>query len=130
LVLKVFNPIENPENFQCNHINGIKNDNRLENLEWCTPSENIKHAYRIGLAINAKKGILLSDETKRKMSENHKDVNGEKNPNCRLSNEDLIKIKELLMEGILSQRKIAKIYSVHNTTISRIKRGVTRKHLY
>ena len=48
LVAQVF--IDNPNNLeQVNHINGDKQDNRVENLEWCTSSYNQYHAIKHGL---------------------------------------------------------------------------------
>ena len=47
LVLNTFSEIKNQQ--QVNHINGIKYDNTIENLEWSDNSHNIKHAWATGL---------------------------------------------------------------------------------
>ena len=69
LVAETF--IENQERKpQVNHINGIKNDNKVENLEWVTISENIKHSYRKKLR-NPKVGSLngMSKLSEKEVSE-------------------------------------------------------------
>lgn len=105
LVLEAF--VGNPGGkLECNHRNGIKTDNRLENLEWIDHSGNIRHAFKTGL-------------------KSHK---GEKNPRAKLTAEEVLKIHEILVEGV-PVREIAEIFGVSLTTIYDIKSGRRWSHV-
>lgn len=98
LVLCKYIPAENQVYLQVNHKNGIKTDNNLENLEWCTQSENQIHAFENGL--NSRRGI--------------------KNPQSKLNESDVIEIIDKLLKEVPIE-KIAIEYNVSKSLISRIK---------
>lgn len=65
LVIETFtlHPIKKP---WVNHKNGKKNDPRLDNLEWCTPSENNAHAVLTGLRKDNITGLLKNIDSQKK----------------------------------------------------------------
>lgn len=64
LILKAFRPTED-EAMQVNHIDGDKTNNKLENLEWVTQSENMKHAFDTGLeVVTWNKPVIRLDDLK------------------------------------------------------------------
>lgn len=96
-----------PSDLQVNHKNGDKSDNRLENLEYCTSSENQLHAHRTGLNTQI----------------------GEKNSRSKLTYKQVVEIKELLKDGNLLHREIGELFGVTRTVISRISRGDAWGHV-
>lgn len=64
LVLMAFTG-KRPRKLECNHVDGDKHNNCIENLEWVTRSENHRHKYDV-------LGYVASEETRQKMSRTRK----------------------------------------------------------
>lgn len=76
--------INNPRNKKyINHINANKIDNRIENLEWCTASENMQHASKNGLCYNGLWTEKRRNETSKRMSRLHKSIPKTKEHNMK-----------------------------------------------
>ena len=96
--------IPNPENKpQVNHKNGIKYDNRVENLEWNTRSENQLHSIRKGLRSTV----------------------GIKNSQSKLNEKDVI----LIFKDNRNYKKIQEDFNVSLGTIYDIKKGRSWTHI-
>lgn len=65
LVAEAFMPIED-ETLQVNHMDTNKENNTLNNLEWCTCKENIRHAYINGLIDTRKRADTRKETMQRK----------------------------------------------------------------
>lgn len=89
-----------------NHINGIKTDNRPENLEWVSLAKNTQLQWETGLV----------------------DLRGEKQPGSKLTSKRVVYIRALLMQGI-NAHTIAIVAGVDPTLIYYIRDGKRWNHI-
>lgn len=109
LVLETFT--EKPsQKYEPNHKNGIKTDNKLDNLEWVTRKENLIHASKLGL-----------------LPKEHPWAKGKLPPNTKLKREEVLEIKKLLKINNLTHKEISKKYNIGRATITAINMGIIWK---
>ena len=102
LVLETFKPHVNMNVLDVNHIDGNKLNNHLTNLEWLTRRDNMLHACDTGLVR----------------------IEGERNPQVKLSNADVLEILQRLDTGE-THKDIGLDYGVSRNCITDINKGLT-----
>lgn len=109
LVATTFIPNDDPiHKDQIDHINCIKTDNRVENLEWVTCKENIRRSYVNGLAKHNK---------------------GEAHHMAKITEEQATMICKLLSKGDMSTSEIADLVGTSKDTVQHISAGKTWTHI-
>jgi len=105
--------VDNPTNApQVNHLDGVKANNFAFNLRWCTQSENMKHAWSLGLVKHTK---AMSESFKRASKARAK-------ASRKLSDKQLIEAKRRIANGEL-QKDIAKEFGVSRGVLGKRMRG-------